>query len=178
MVYQKAHFCDGISMAENDGVLNDPNVIRCMFFVKEVLEAVGRNGGVISPQKIRNGQGSESIKEAFPMEILKELCYETDKSIVNFLTQLHLPAEGRNIRRIALQRITNWLKVAGYLMEEYHEKVGRLSTVPTEKGRKLGIYSEIRAFNGNTYLAVIYNQNAQEFLVQNMEAIMNGEVVE
>ena len=33
--------------AEEDSVLNNPNVIRCMYFVKEVLEEVKRNDGFI-----------------------------------------------------------------------------------------------------------------------------------
>ena len=33
--------------AGEDSVLNNPNVIRCMYFVKEVLEEVKRNDGVI-----------------------------------------------------------------------------------------------------------------------------------
>ena len=30
---------------EEDSVLNNPNVIRCMYFVKEVLTAVKENSG-------------------------------------------------------------------------------------------------------------------------------------
>ncbi|CBK74998.1 hypothetical protein CIY_23470 [Butyrivibrio fibrisolvens 16/4] len=33
--------------AESDSVLNNPNVIRCMYFTKEILEEVKRNGGNI-----------------------------------------------------------------------------------------------------------------------------------
>ena len=33
--------------AKEDSVLNNPNVIRCMYFVKEVLEEVKRNDGFI-----------------------------------------------------------------------------------------------------------------------------------
>ena len=33
--------------ADEEDVLNDPNVIRCMYFVKEVLEEVKRNDGSI-----------------------------------------------------------------------------------------------------------------------------------
>ena len=32
---------------ENDDVLNNPNVIRCMYFIKDVLEEVRRNGGMV-----------------------------------------------------------------------------------------------------------------------------------
>ena len=33
--------------ADEDSVLNNPNVIRCMFFVREILEEVKRNNGYI-----------------------------------------------------------------------------------------------------------------------------------
>ncbi len=33
--------------ADEGSVLNNPNVIRCMFFVKDVLEEVKRNNGYI-----------------------------------------------------------------------------------------------------------------------------------
>ena len=33
--------------AEDDSVINNPNVIRCMFFVKDILEEVKRNDGYI-----------------------------------------------------------------------------------------------------------------------------------
>lgn len=156
-------------VAKEDSVLNDPNVIRCMFFVKEILEEVQRNNGVI-------GRRSEKPrKEPFPFEILKEFRYQEDKSIAHFLAQVQLPLEGRNIKKIVPQTITSWLKKAGYLTEEYSQEVDKLSTVPTEKGKNLGIYTEVRTYPGSTYLAVIYNRNAQEFLVKNLEGIVKGE---
>lgn len=38
---------------EEDSVLNNPNVIRCMYFVKEVLTAVKENDGVLNPIEIK-----------------------------------------------------------------------------------------------------------------------------
>ena len=35
----------------NDSVLNNPNVIRCMYFIKDILKEVYDNGGVISKKK-------------------------------------------------------------------------------------------------------------------------------
>ena len=40
-------------------ILNDPNVIRCMFFVKEILEEVKRNGGVIAGRRAGSGRSAE-----------------------------------------------------------------------------------------------------------------------
>lgn len=159
-------------LVEDDAVLNDPNVIRCMFFVKDVLEEVRRSNGVISSRR------TKSRKEPFPFEILKHFQYQEDKTISHLLEQIHAPAEGLDIKKISPQTITGWLKTAGYLTVEYCLEVRKESTMPTEKGRALGIYTEVRTYGANSYLTVIYNRQAQEFLTTNFEAIVNGEVVE
>ena len=54
-VQRMADGCDPVSNIpmEDDAVLNDLNVIRCMFFVKDVLEEVRRNEGVIGGKKAK-----------------------------------------------------------------------------------------------------------------------------
>lgn len=155
---------------EEDAVLNNPNVVRCMFFVKEVLEEVRRNGGVIG------GKRTRAAKEPFPFEALKQFQYESDQSITHVLKQIHAPLEGREVKKISARMVTDWMKAAGYLTIAYSGEVGKETTMPTEKGRELGIYTEVRSVPGNTYLAVIYNQNAQEFIVRNLERIVSGEM--
>jgi hypothetical protein len=117
-------------------------------------------------------------KNPFPFEILKKFQYQEDKSIAHLLKQIYTQAEERDFKRIAPQIITNWLRKEGYLTMEYCQEVRKESTVPTEKGKTLGIYTEVRTYSTNTYLAVIYNRNAQEFLVKNLKAIVSGEDVE
>jgi hypothetical protein len=156
---------------EEDAVLSNPNVIRCMFFIKEVLEKVRHNDGVIASQT------AKSTKEPFPFEILKEFQYHEDKSIAHLLMQIYAHAGESNYKKISPQTISNWLKKEGYLTVKYCQEVGKESTVPTEKGISLGIYSELRTYKMKTYLAVIYNRNAQEFLVKNLKAIVGGEDV-
>ena len=56
--------------AEEDSVPSNPNVIRCMFFVKEVLEEVRHNKGLIGSKQ------AKSRKEPFPFEILKKFQYQ------------------------------------------------------------------------------------------------------
>lgn len=67
---------------------------------------------------------------------------------------------------------------AGCLTVAYSEEMGKETTMPTAKGRELGIYTEVRSMPGNTYLAVIYNRKAQEFVVQNLEIMVNGETAD
>ena len=173
-VQRIADGCNPVSNVpmEDDAILNNPNVIRCMFFIKEVLEEVHRNDGVIA------GKKTKPKKEPFPFEILKEFHYQEDKSISHLLAQVHAPIEEMDIKKISPQTVTAWLKSAGYLTVEYCAEVKKESTMPTEKGKQLGIYTEVRDYGNRTYLAVIYNRSAQEFIVENLERIVNGEIIE
>ena len=52
---------------------------------------------------------------------------------------------------------------------------GKTVKRPTDKGRDLGISVENRiGMSGNRYTVVVYNQEAQQFIVDNIEAVMES----
>lgn len=161
-------------VVNDDDVLNNPNVIRCMFFVKEVLEAVKRNGCSI---------GKKSKKEKielleFPYEVLDRYMYDQELGITKFVNKINALLPGNEYEKIKYTIITNWLKADGYLEEVNSEEFGKNITRATEKGKSIGIYSERRISPSNMpYMAVIYTTKAQEFVVKNLRAICDGEVV-
>lgn len=157
---------------EDDSVMNNPNVIRCMFFIKEVLEEVRRNKGVIGGRKARE-KG-----EPFPFEVLEGFRYESDKPITHLLRQLRSLTDREDVEKLSYRPVSDWLKTAGYLTRGYSQEAGREVTMPTEKGRKLGIYTDVRIGSTGSYLCVLYNQNAQEYIVRNFEAILSGQTEE
>ena len=156
--------------------------------LEEVRQGLDRQGSVNGAVGAGRDQAVKELavvtrhpkqrKEPFPFEVLSQFQYHEDKTISHLLDQIHAPAEGLDIKKISPQTITGWLKSAGYLTVEYCAEVRQESTVPTEKGRALGIYSEVRTYGTRSYVTVIYNRQAQEFLVEHFEAIVNGEVVE
>ena len=60
------------------------------------------------------------------------------------LKQIQAPLEGRKVKKLSAKTVTNWLKAAGYLTVAYSEEVGKETTLPTAKGKELGIYTEVR----------------------------------
>lgn len=157
--------------APEDSVLNDPNVIRCMFFVKEVLESVKRNGGVVGGKS--KGQG----KNDFPVEVLNDFEYQSDKPITKLIEQFNEKIDEDIYKKLSYKTITDWLKANAYLVEEYSEKYQKNVTVPTDKGKQIGIISEERvSTRSGDYIVVIYTKSAQEFIVSKIELIINGEV--
>ena len=100
---------------EDDSVLNNPNVIRCMYFVKEILEAVQENDGVIG------GRKAKPSKTPFPYECLSDFQYMEDTSIAHFMAQLKGLARDPNVHGIGTKPVTDWLKAQGYFGQIYGE---------------------------------------------------------
>ena len=145
---------------ENDDILNNPNIIRCMYFIKDVLEEVRNNGGIIG------GKSGKEPSLPFPIEILDRFSYAEDKSITHVLNQIYEPIVNMNVKKVSVTKITAALKEEGYLLDEPNIETGKTRKVPSAKGQELGIYMVEREYNGRMYESVTYNQNAQRYVVE------------
>lgn len=153
--------------AEENSILNNPNVIRCMFFIKDILEKVKRNNGYIGRKAKRRD------KLDFPLETLSTFFYEEDKSISKLVAQINKNIDSDVYKKVHSQIITHWLKMNEFLRDEYSQKLGKTITMPTEKGTQIGIRAEKRSnMRGFEYMLIIYGKNAQEYIVQNMKEIL------
>lgn len=153
--------------AEEDTVLNNPNVIRCMYFVKEVLEEVKRNNGCI-------GKGvKRSDKQEFPIEVLDAFSYREDQAISKLVGQINESIDDRVYQKLTYKPILQWLKFNGFLIEEFSQEFNKPITLPTEKGNRLGIRAEKRySSRGVGYMQIFYDKQAQEFIVQNLKSML------
>ena len=156
---------------DDDSVIKNPNVVRCMLFIKEILEELKRNDGYIGRRPRTN---RDSSKQEYPLEALKEFRYSEDKSVTRLVDQINNLADMTVYRRITYIPITAWLKQNGYLGEEQTEENGKKRTVVTDKGRETGIKSELRRnAKDQEYVYITYGRTAQEFIVSNMDKILS-----
>ena len=96
-------------------------------------------------------------------QVIQPLETATMSQIVEYLNELR---DEKRMKRLAAVNLTAKLKEAGYLAEQYSHLIGRNVTLPTEKGLTVGISTEKRiSEKGNEYEIVIYNQEAQVFLI-------------
>ncbi len=153
---------------ENDDILNNPNIIRCMYFIKDVLEEVQRNDGMIGGKV-----GKEPVLP-FPIEILDSFIYVEDKSITHVLNQVYEPIANMNVKKVSVTKITAALKEEGYLLDEPNPETGKTRKVPSMRGRELGIYTVEREYNGRIYESVTYNQDAQKYVVELIRKLVEG----
>lgn len=156
---------------EEDAVLNNPNVIRCMYFVKEVLAAVKENDGLIG------GKPAKPQKTPFPFECLSDFQYVGDTSISHFLSQLKGLAQNPQVRGIGSKPVTDWLKKKEYLVDVLDRYTGKMRPQVTESGTVFGLYMEERSsMRGEPYNIIMYSQRAQEFIAANLEKIVNNSI--
>lgn len=156
--------------AEDDSVINNPNVIRCMFFVKDILEEVKRNDGYIG-KRVR-----KSKKQDFPIENVDSFVYAEDKTITKLVEQINDGIDTTTYSKLKYNQVTQWLKLNGFLKEEKSQEFNKTITLPTQKGLDVGIRAERRIGSRGEYMVVIYGKQAQEFIVQNIKMIISGEV--
>lgn len=150
---------------EKESVLNNPNVIRCLYFVEDVLRQVYDADGKIQANK---------KKKDFPLTHVQNFGYRKDLSITHFVEQLNEGLDETLYKKLSYTKITAWLKLAGYL-NVIEDRDNKNKTMPSVKGRQLGIYTEEReSMQGRKYEAVIYKKEAQEFIVNNMANILEG----
>ena len=153
---------------EEKEALNNPNVVRCMEFIREVLEAVKNNDGMVGKSK----RVSEVKLRKFPYDTLKEFKFEKDKPISKFVEQVCHNINKTDIMGISYKVFTKWLSEQGYLEEHYSEKFEHKITTATIKGESVGIYNQEREGKNGKYIVVMYNENAQMFLIEKFKEII------
>ena len=156
--------------------LNDPNIIRCLFFIRDLLKDVQENNGEIGAPAVEERE--KVLEKPFPFEVLQKFSYRRDQTITHVLDQFKMLARDPAVKAPSYRPVLNWLREEGFLRDDIFPS-GQRVTKPTELGRKFGLYTEHRSgFRGEEYDVVMYNRNAQEFLAKNLEAITFGDVID
>ena len=141
-------------------ILDDPAMLRNMFFIYGILNEL-RNGGLVS-----------STPDPFPYEILDRFCYKKDKGIRTLIRQIYSPISSANVDMLTPQAAGCWLRDHGYISDEYDPETHMRTAVPTESGKQLGLYSQAREYQGRRFYQIYYSRSAQEFIVEHFREIL------
>ena len=152
------------TVIKEDDVVNNVRLSRCFFYVSDVLRQVIENGGI---NKKKNGW----LKFELSADQILNFAYsELPIPISEIAKRLNSLITEENMRKISHRDLTNWLLSIGMLFE--HSSLdGKTSKRPTEQGSNIGISTEVRTGQIGEYTVVVYNKEAQTFIVDNLEAI-------
>ncbi len=161
---------DGVPIPEGD-LMNEVRLSRCMFYVSDILRQVIENGGVGRRKR------EKTTKTPFSLTPEQLSLYRFEArpiSMSEFAKKLYDLAEDSQMEKPTYKRITAWLLSVGILAEET-DASGHIRKYPTEEGVQLGITRETRKGRQGDYEVVTYNREAQQFMLDNLEAILSDE---
>lgn len=151
----------------NDTILMSRDNQRTFSQVEEILDRLLRVEGKI-----------EHIDKRFkcPFFLTKEQIMKVEFSekpipISNFAYSINNVVNTAEMKKIQATQITKWLLAKGYLNETEHED-GKIFKVLTDTSSSIGLMSEAKENSiGRKYEVILYNLNAQKFILENINII-------
>ena len=157
----------GQEVPEND-VINNVRISRCLFYVSDVLRQVIENGGI----QVRSVKRTEKTPFALSFEERTSYPFGDFPVTVSVIAQqLNELVDLETMQKLKTTSITKFLLQSGLLFEEEGIN-GSKNKRPTEAGRQLGISTAQRTSQNGEYTAVVYDREAQQFILDNLDAII------
>lgn len=151
-----------------DTVLNSPKIKQYNLNVAIILEGLLKSyDKTQSPNSKLLFNMSQDEKESFDYS-------DGDKSISSLVYQMNGYCEPY-MKKLHATDITKWLQKKGYL-ETKETECGMIYKAATKKGNELGIFNYRKKNKyGNEYSVNLYNVQAQKFVVNNIEMILQDQ---
>ena len=156
---------DGSVIPDGD-VVNNVRLSRCFFYVADVLKQVIDNGGIVK------STASQKQEFSLPMEKRGEFAYSQEPiTISEIVRRINLLAEPEDMNKLTHTMVTEWLVEIGALKNDVNAE-GKNTRRPTPHGVSLGITDQERTGLNGIYYAVIYDIQAQHFVLDNLDAVL------
>ena len=150
-----------------DTVLNNVGLSRSFFYVSDILRQVIENGGSVAKRSQRRNYLPPFM---LPDELQKKIEVTTAPAMIRqFTGRINSLIDENSMQKLKVTEVTKWLVDNGLLCEEVVNDKKRKT--PTKEGEKLGIYSEARDGHYGSYLAILYKEEAQRHIINNLDKI-------
>ncbi|MBQ9008933.1 MAG: hypothetical protein IJ088_06345 [Clostridia bacterium] len=154
---------------EESDLVNNVRISRCLFYVSDVLRQVIEKGGLQKKAAPR--------KPPFTLtdeQIAGYQQYDIPLPITAFTARINALTDTTHTQKLSFRAIQTYLKNQGYLEERPGKEPGKTQLWPTESGQALGIYTEDRNGSYGDYTVVLYDVNAQKYVIDHLAEIIRG----
>lgn len=143
-----------------EDIVNDVRVSRSLFFVSLLLqEQLQGTTGEKQPFRLSSAERKRIVFSPQPIPV-SELARRMNDVI-----------DTQNCKKMGYRQITDWLIEVG-MLRIMKNSVGSQCRRPTTSGEKLGISVESRVGQYGPYQVVLYNENAQHFIIDHVDSVM------
>ena len=149
-----------------ESIFNYPETIRSLFTAIRLLDERMR--------KKVDSSGKKSRKKAFSLshDEAERIDYSDEPlPITKVVQRINDVVDTSNMKKLTYKIIVQWFIKHGYIEEKEVEQFK--AKCPTEDGRRIGISLDRRESNRmGVYFVTLYNTEAQHFIVDNIDAIV------
>ena len=147
-----------------DSALNNVRLARCFFYVSGILGKVIDNGGVVG--------GSGELPFSITSEQLSSVFISQEPISVSRLAEaINAAVDNPRMKKLSAGIITDWLLQKGFL-EKQVAPDGKSRRFPTPNGTMIGISSQTRQGMYREYQVVLYNAQAQQFVLDHLSEML------
>lgn len=151
---------------EENSFLHDGRIIRCLFYISEVL------GDVINGKQ--KGYPAKLSKFTITAEEKSKIEFPPNNIGVNeFAKCINNAIDLSRSKKLTGVELNKQLKKIG-LLDQKVDSAGKNITITNDKSIEYGIESEQKNYNGVEYDKVVFNEKGKKFLLDNLEKIMEG----
>ncbi|NLO38428.1 MAG: hypothetical protein GX115_02995 [Ruminiclostridium sp.] len=149
---------------EGEAFLNDPRIIRCFYFVADVL------------QNVLNGSYSNRKNASFVIspEQKSRVRFPEGKIGVTVFSKCINEVLEMTSKQLTGMELNKRLKQMNILGETVNSE-GKAVTTINEHSNKYGFELEHKVFNNREYDMVVMNDTGKQYLLENLETIMGVE---
>ena len=154
---------------KDDDIINNIRISRCLFYVSGVLQKVIDNGGEVQKVKSKRSQHEEFNLTDEQKSNLKPDKLSLSSSRITALINDQIDTE--KMKKLKVTTLNSWLVSIGLLTEET-TPIGKTRKIPTSDGEMLGLSETEFTDNRGSVKYVIYNTNAQQFIFDNIDSVI------
>ena len=151
---------------EDHSLINDPRMVRCFYYVVEVLEKY-KDGNMVKYVHRKD------LPYKFPQDLMSRVVLPSDKIGVNtFSKAVNAVIDASTCKNLTGSALNLQLKKMGILSEEVGAD-GKHRTVLNSESANYGIETVISEFEGRTYEKVVFNELGRKYLLEHLQEIMD-----
>ena len=153
---------------EEDTLLNNVRLSRCFFYISDILDQVIKNGGVVKKVAVKK---PALPPFSLPREMHAKIEVTKEPVMIKYFTEkINALVDVTAMKKLSPTAFTAWLLHKGLLVEETVNDKKRKK--PSKAGTEIGIAFEIREGQYGGYTAILYSEEAQRFLVNHLDEII------
>ena len=149
-----------------DDVINQVRISRCLFYVSNLMRQMMEQQREPRP-KVR----TKKVPFQLPHEERANFRFsEVPIPVSEIVNRINDMIDPEQMVKMSYRQISGWLTEIGMLSLS-ESAGGRPVRRPTVQGAEIGISTEQRQGQNGPYVVILYNRSAQQFVLDNLDAI-------